>query len=78
MIDYTIVEIENPDDYDKLLDVLPSKFLENRYTKKWVEQLKQCIGVRCKKLLIEYPYYDSEYLSSYYQYYIKKLWKRIL
>lgn len=72
MIDYTIVEIENPDDYDKLLDVLPSKFLENRYTKKWVEQLKQCIGTRCKKLLIEYPYYDSEYLSSYYQYYIKK------
>lgn len=72
MISYTDLEISSISDYNSLLEKLPDKFSNNKYTKIWIEQLKQRVGLRCSLLRIEYPYYDSEYLSSYYQYYIKK------
>ena len=51
---------------------LPASFRKNPYVPQWIELLKCKIGLRCSGVLIEYPYYDSEYLSSYYQYYVKK------
>lgn len=72
MITYKKVTISKIDDYDKILSELPPQFQNNPYQAKWINELKCTIGLKCNELLIEYPYYDSEYLSSYYKYYVKK------
>lgn len=72
MIEYKWLKIESKSDYDKIIDLLPEKFKENPYIKVWVEELKLNIGNKCTQICIEYPYYDPEYLSSYYLYYVKK------
>lgn len=72
MIKYEAILIQRLEDYDLIYKKLPEPFRKNPYVNKWIEILKYKIGLRCSGLLLEYPYYDSEYLSSYYQYYIKK------
>ncbi|MDY4206780.1 MAG: hypothetical protein SOX85_04665 [Lachnospiraceae bacterium] len=72
MIEYRTVEIRQIEDYDQLLKELPSQFLNCPYVSIWMDELKQRIGTKVTMLLIEYPYYDSEYLSSYYRFYSKK------
>lgn len=72
MITYDLIKISGLEDYDLIFSKLPDPIQQNPYVKKWIKAIKYKIGLRCTDLLIEYPYYDSEYLSSYYQYYIKK------
>lgn len=72
MIKYEPVLIKDPDDYNLIYTKLPASFRKNPYVPQWIELLKCKIGLRCSGVLIEYPYYDSEYLSLYYQYYVKK------
>ncbi len=72
MIEYKPITIRCLDDYDLICENIPDVFNRNPYVGKWVEILKHKIGLRCTEILIEHPYYDSEYLSSYYQYYVKK------
>lgn len=72
MITYTPILLRCSDDYNLIYENLPEQFRNNPYIKKWIEALRYKIGLKCIGVLLEYPYYDSEYLSSYYQYYIKK------
>lgn len=72
MIKYEPILIKDPDDYNLIYTKLPASFRKNPYVPQWIELMKCKIGLRCSGVLIEYPYYDSEYLSSYYQYYVKK------
>ena len=72
MITYTPIPIQCLDDYNLIYEKIPEQFRKNPYIKQWIEALGYKIGLKCTWVLLEYPYYDSEYLSSYYQYYIKK------
>lgn len=72
MIKIESIPINELEDYKNILLQTPEVFRNNPYTQKWIEALKLRVGLKCTSLLLEYPYYDSEYLSSYYQYYIKK------
>lgn len=72
MITYEPIPIRCLDDYNLIYTKIPDIFKKNPYVDKWIEALKYKMGLRCTGILVEYPYYDSEYLSSYYQYYIKK------
>ena len=72
MITYTDITISQIDDYEKILEKLPVQFQSNPYQRKWIDELKSAVGLKCTSLLVEYPYYDSEYLSSYYEFYVKK------
>lgn len=38
-----------------------------------IEDLEKAVGLRCKSIVIEYPYYESDYLSNYYIFYSQKL-----
>ena len=35
---------------------------------KIIQEFKNRIGTKCNKIYIEYPYYDKDYLSTYYIY----------
>lgn len=72
MITYEDITISEIDDYDKILEKLPIQCHRNPYQQKWIEELKNKVGLKCTNLWLEYPYYDSEYLSSYYGFYVKK------
>ena len=48
------------DDYEKILEKLPVQFQSNPYQRKWIDELKSAVGLKCTSLLVEYPYYDSE------------------
>lgn len=72
MIEYTTIDINDISDYDQVLKVLNDHRVKNPYMNGWLNQLKQCVGMNCTCLCIESPYYDSEYLSSYYEFYSKK------
>lgn len=68
MIDFAKVEIKDKDDYDQLLDIID----DTHINKEVVESIKEYIGTKCKALLIEYPYYEKDYLSTYYNFYSKQ------
>ncbi|MHB1316196.1 MAG: hypothetical protein ACYCX2_12095 [Christensenellales bacterium] len=69
MIQLDIIEIHSLTDYD----ILQSKISPNYFHNKMLEELKNRIGIKINKIIIEYPYYDSDYLSTFYLFYSKKL-----
>lgn len=72
MIEYETIEIHKEEDYDEILKKVPEQFTRHIYARAWLCELKKKIGTKINLLLIEFPYYDSEYLSSYYSFYSKK------
>lgn len=72
MINLESIEIKSVEDYSKLQEKLPEVYVNHVYACKWIEELKRRVGTRCTQLVVEFPYYDSEYLSSYYEFYSKK------
>ena len=68
MIDFINISIKEVYDYDKLRNVLPECLIDDYV----LNHLKKFIGNRCESIVIEYPYYDRDYLSSYYSHYSKK------
>lgn len=68
MISFQEIQIKEIGDYDQLYD----KILPYALDQFVVERLKQYLNLKCKKILIEYPYHDKDYLSTYYCYYSKK------
>lgn len=67
MIEVKELVIDKLDDYDKLFEVIDEDYIHNRV----IKEFKERIGLKCDKILIEYPYYDKDYLSTYYSYYSK-------
>lgn len=69
MINIEKVDIFSIDDYENLRTKVNEEYLH----KKFIEELKSRVGLKVNKILIEYPYYDKDYLSTYYLFYSKKL-----
>lgn len=63
------VYIKSLGDYDKLLNHIDPQYIDMDF----IQQLKEHIKLQCELISIEYPYYESDYLSSYYIFYAKKL-----
>ena len=68
MIDFGKVQIKSLNDYDQLLEIIDDTHIDAGV----VSILKEYIGTKCDVLLIEYPYYEKDYLSTYYSFYSKQ------
>lgn len=68
MIDFFRYDIDNGD-YSPLED---SKFFNVYYGKSDIKLIADAIKEKCKVIELEYPYYDSDYLSNYYHFHVKK------
>ncbi len=70
MIKYESIVIENLESYDSVLMHAIPEFLIDDHT---IQQLKRYLGTKCDEIRVEYPYYDGDYLSTYYIHYAQKL-----
>lgn len=68
MIDFGKIEINKIDDYDQLYDYIDETHIDLNV----VSIIKKYIGTKAAALLIEYPYYEKDYLSTYYSFYSKQ------
>ena len=68
MIEFEELLIEKLEDYDKLYEHVGAEAIDDKV----VEALKDFLGIHCKKIVVEYPYHDKDYLSTYYCYYSQK------
>lgn len=71
MIKITAVPIQKEKDYDALKKAVPAHLMDDKV----IECLKKYIGTKCDTIKVEYPYYDSDYLSTYYEHYAQKFKK---
>ena len=68
MIEFSELIIGSVEDYDKLYDYVGKEAIDD-YA---VETLKRFVGTSCNKIVVEYPYHDKDFLSTYYCYYSQK------
>ena len=64
---YTWLAIDNPDDYDKLVDILDVEFEPKAIARK----LKNKISNQVSGVLVEHDYIDKDYRSTFYNFYAK-------
>lgn len=69
MITAQKIHINAISDYGQLLQIIPVSHIDNSI----VAELSGIYGLKCKTIVVEYPYYESDYLSTYYIFYAKKL-----
>ena len=69
MIEVGRIAIKDLSSYDVLTEKIPKEYIDESI----IRDLKNVIGLKCKAILIEFPYYESDYLSNYYIFYSKKL-----
>lgn len=69
MLNTKCIFIDAIGDYDKLMDCIPETHIDKEVT----DEIKNILKLRCKSIIIESPYYESDYLSSYYEFYVKKM-----
>lgn len=69
MISFYSIKIVNAESYQEILKYVP-KFLIDEYV---IVKLQKNLGLNCNEIRIEYPYYDSDYLSTYRIHYSHKL-----
>lgn len=68
MIDLRIVKINSLADYDVLLSFIKKTHINDET----ISEIKQYIGGKCNKIIVESPYADKDYLSTFYIHYSKK------
>ena len=68
LIEFEELLIEKLEDYDKLYEHVGAEAIDDKV----VKTLKDFLGIHCKKIVVEYPYHDKDYLSTYYCYYSQK------
>lgn len=68
MAEIANIEITSIDDYDLLKSEIPTTYIDDCV----VKMLKCNVGTICKRIVIDYPYYDRDFLSTYYIFYAKK------
>lgn len=68
MIKFNKLPITDINDYDKLIDIVEDNYID----KDIINMFKQKIGTKCSAIIIEYPYYEKDYLSTYYTFYSKQ------
>lgn len=62
------IYIKVADDYDKLFKVIPECYLSPQL----VSEIKQKLSKNIRTVLVEYPYVDKDYRSTYYGFYAKR------
>jgi hypothetical protein len=67
MIDIKTINISSLEDYDTLLDKITPLYIDNKV----VNELKERLAEKCKKILIEYPYRDMDFSSTYSAFHTK-------
>lgn len=55
-------------DYEKLKSIIKKTHINDDA----IEEMKKYIGLKCNKVIIEYPYADKDYLSTFYIHYSRK------
>ncbi len=68
MIKIKKLRIKTEKDYEKLNKHVPRHLIDTDV----IDCLKGYIGKKCDTIKIEFPYYDSDYLSTYYEHYAQK------
>ncbi len=63
-----IISIDGPSDYYKLSDFIPSEYLSPNLVDLFQKKLSSSI----KSIVVEYPYVDKDYRSTYYNFYSKR------
>lgn len=69
MISFTRLKIQSLKSYEKLKEHVDFHLVDDDV----IVALKKYLGKNCDEILIEYPYYDEDYLSIYYIHYSQKL-----
>lgn len=67
------IEIACEADYQKIADYIKEQ--DQYVDENLIAQLSRHIGLSCRGVTVEYPYYENDFLSSYYIFYAKKLQK---
>lgn len=68
MIKYKKIDIKSPGDFDSLLHEIDPIYINGRI----VEEFKKKLSVTCKSIIIEYPYRDVDFSSTYSGFHSKK------
>lgn len=68
MIEYKKLSITSLDSYKRLNNYIEPTHIDGTV----IDCLQRYIGLNCGALLIEYPYYEKDYLSNYYNFYAKQ------
>lgn len=69
MISFARVEIKSLESYENLKSVVLTQLIDDDV----IDRLKCYLGNNCDEIQVEYPYYDEDYLSTYYIHYSQKL-----
>lgn len=70
MISFISVKIKSLDSYtENLKAAIPKQLIDTEA----IDVLKKYLGVNCDEIRVEYPYYDGDYLSTFYIHYAQKL-----
>src|SRR5258706_15894488 len=68
---HTTIDIHKPTDVAQIVDALKSAE-DGLDAKKVAEELELILSDQVKCILVEYPYVDKDYRSTYYNFYSKK------
>ncbi|MFI3170176.1 MAG: hypothetical protein R3Y06_09555 [Faecalibacterium sp.] len=68
MVKIVEIDIRELKDYDQLRDSVSETCIDDNV----IARLKNYLGLRCKRVVVETPYRDKDYLSTYYSHYSKK------
>ena len=68
MASYDWIDIQTPDDYDRLIGVLDPEFDPKNIS----HRLKSQVTAGAKGVLVEHEYVDKDYRSTFYNFYAKK------
>lgn len=69
MISFISIRIKTLKSYNKLSKHVPPSLLDENV----IDVLKNNLGTKCDEIRVEYPYYDTDYLSTFYIHYAQKL-----
>ena len=68
MASYGWIDLQTPEDYDRLVDVLDPEFDPESIA----QRLKSQVTAQAKGVLVEHGYVDKDYRSTFYNFYAKK------
>lgn len=68
LIEFSELFIQNIEDYDKLFECVGKEAIDVHV----INTLKKFVGIKCNRIVVEYPYHDKDFLSTYYCHYSKK------
>lgn len=71
MISFSSIQIINLESYENLFEYIPESLVDDDV----IDVLKNNLAMKCDEIRVEYPYYDTDYLSTFYIHYAQKLRK---